>query len=92
MFQQITYTNIRDLQRNYRKISESLKKTDRPTIVMSKNEPQFAIVNLKTLEKLQKKPQNSVHKLLQLAEWGEKQQFDLPPDLGKNHNKYAWEA
>jgi PHD/YefM family antitoxin component YafN of YafNO toxin-antitoxin module len=91
MLQQVNYTNIRDVQRNYRKISEAIRKTDKPIIVMSKNEPQFAIVSIKTLEKFQKVAVvNSAQKLLQLAVWGENQNFDLPDDLGVNHNKYAW--
>jgi hypothetical protein len=40
--------------------------------------------------KKSKENKNSAQKLLQLAEWGEKQRFDLPEDLGTNHNKYAW--
>ncbi len=58
---------------------------------MSKNEPQFAIVSIKTLEKLQQATgKNSAQKLLQLAAWGEKQNLDLPNDLSTNHDKYAW--
>lgn len=92
MLQQIKYTNIRDIQRNYRKLSEALKKTNKPFIVMSKNEPQFVLVSLKAFEHYQEATiKNSAQKLLQLAVWGEKQQFNLPEDLGTNHDKYAWE-
>ena len=88
----INYANIRDLQRNYRKVAKEVNKTNKPTIVMSKNEPQFAIVSLKTLDKLQQVPaKNSAQKLLELAEWAEKQNFDLPKDLSEKHNEYAWD-
>ena len=33
----------------------------------------------------------AAQKLLELAEWGEKQPFDFPADLAENHNKYAWD-
>ena len=65
---------------------------DTPTIVMSRNEPQFAIVSFKTLEKLrQGTVKSSAQKLLELAEWAEEQNFDLPQDISEKHNQYAWD-
>lgn len=88
----INYTNIRDIQRNYKKLAEELNKTDKPAIVMSKNKPQFAIISLKTLERLhQLKKKSSALRLLELADWAEKQNFDLPKDLSEKHNEYAWD-
>ena len=86
------FTNIRDIQRNYKGVAKEVNRTDKPLVVMSKNEPQFAIVSLKTLEKLeQTATRNAAQKLLKLAEWAEKQQFDLPKDLSEKHNEYTWD-
>lgn len=85
------FTNIRDIQRNYRRIAEEVNKTNKPTVVMSKNEPQFVIVSLKALQNLQERKQpNSIQALRQIAKWANKNHINAPVDLSKNHNKYAW--
>jgi prevent-host-death family protein len=86
------FTNIRDIQRNYKKVAEEVNKTNKPVVVMSRNEPQFAIVSLQTLEDLeQKKPANSIQGLVALAKWVKDNDVDLPADLGEKHNEYAWD-
>ena len=44
---------------------------------------------IKLVRKMQPK-YGSAQGLLDLAKWAENQDFDLPKDLGKNHNKYIW--
>lgn len=52
MTQTIPFTNTvsaRDIQRNYRKIFDQVKKTQKPIVVISNNKPQAAIVSLEQL-------------------------------------------
>src|SRR5258708_14811481 len=78
------FANIRDLQRNYRKVAKEVNETQKPVIVMSKNEPQFAIVSLKTLEQLQQKRENnSLVGLVNIAQWVKEHDIAIPADLGK---------
>lgn len=46
------YLPIRELQRNYKAIVEELNKTDEPVIIISNNQPQFAIVSMKMLQEI----------------------------------------
>jgi PHD/YefM family antitoxin component YafN of YafNO toxin-antitoxin module len=92
MGQQISSITIRDVQRNYRKISEDLKKTDKPFVVMSKNEPQFVMVSLNAFEKYQKVTiKNSAQGLLNLATWAEQVHTKGPKDLSQNLDRYLWD-
>ena len=50
----VDYTTLREIQRNPKKVSEEVNKVDKPFIVTSNNRPQFAIVSLNFLCKLQK--------------------------------------
>lgn len=87
-----SFTNIRDIQRNYKKVGEEVNKTDRPLIVMSKNQPQFVVVSLKTLDKLQQnETQNSAQKLLNIVYQVRKLGIKGPQDLSEKHNEYAWD-
>lgn len=89
---QVDYTTIRDIQRNYRKISDDVNKGDMSFVVMSNNRPQFVIVSLKTFSKLQSaQTDDQGLSLLGLIDWAEKKDFDLPSDLSQNHDKYLWE-
>ncbi len=45
-------TTVREIQRNYKKVFEEVKKTKEPIIVMKNNKPDVAIVNIKQLEKI----------------------------------------
>lgn len=86
------FTNIRDIQRNYKKVSKEINETDKPLIVMSKNQPQFVVVSLKTLDRLQEnESQDSAQKLLDVVAWAKKEGIKGPKDLSQNHNEYAWD-
>jgi len=86
------FTNIRDIQRNYRKVAKELNESNKPLIVMSKNQPQFAIVSLRTLEELeQKKQPNSIEAMKTIAQWAKDNDIIAPTDLSKKHNEYAWD-
>ena len=88
---QTNFTNIREIQRNYKKISKQVNETDAPLVVLSKNQPQFAIVSLKALSHLQKtSPKRETWSLMHLIEWAEKTNTDPQTDLSKNHDKHAW--
>ncbi len=86
------FTNIRDIQRNYRKVAQELNKSNKPLIVMSKNQPQFAIVSLQTLEELeQQKQPNTIQAMKAIAQWAREHAISAPADLSKKHNEYAWD-
>lgn len=42
--------SARDIQRGYKRVFDSVKKTKRPVVVMAKNAPQAAIISLEMLE------------------------------------------
>jgi prevent-host-death family protein len=87
------FTNIRDIQRNYREVAREVNTTNMPMIVMSKNEPQFAIVSLQTLEQLEQKGgNNSLQGLVKIAQWVKEHDVAIPADLGEKHNEYTWDA
>lgn len=44
-----------DIQKNYRKIFNRVIKTRKPVVVMRGNQPEVAVVDMKTLDELQKK-------------------------------------
>ena len=86
----ITVT-ARDILRNYKKVFGDVKNTKRPAVVVSKKEPQVAIVALDDLEKLkQLKNRQSTKALLDLAGIIPKGS-GLPSDLSKKHNEYTWD-
>jgi PHD/YefM family antitoxin component YafN of YafNO toxin-antitoxin module len=86
------FTNIRDIQRNYRKVAKKLNENNKPLIVMSKNQPQFAIVSLRTLEELeQRKEPNSIEAMRVIAQWAKDNDISAPTDLSEKHNEYAWD-
>lgn len=87
----VDYTTIRDVQRNYKKISEEVNKDDMSFVVMSNNRPQFVIVSLNKFSQLQKPNRNDAGaSLLSLIDWAEKKDFDLPADLSEKHDDYLW--
>lgn len=86
------FTTIRELQRNYKKLGDTVNKTNEPFIILSKNKPQFAVVSLQMLEEMtEKNKKNSVQALLDLAAWAKKHKIRGPKDLSVNHDKYTWE-
>lgn len=46
-------TTAREIQRNYRKIFDLVKKTKEPVLVMKNNKPEVAIVDAKRLSEMQ---------------------------------------
>src|SRR5947207_9871981 len=86
--------STRDIQRHYKEIFDHVKQTKRPAVVMSKKEPQVAIVSLDDLDELQKlRRRNSARALLELAAEVHTLLKDekLPSDLSTRHDYYLWE-
>lgn len=46
-------TTVREIQRNYKKIFEQVKRTKEPVVVMKNNKPDVAIIDVKKLEKIE---------------------------------------
>ena len=83
--------NTRDILRNYKQVFNAVKKTKQPAVVISKKEPQVAIVSMEDLEKLrQLKNKQSTRALLNLSGIIPKGS-GLPADLSKKHNEYGWD-
>ncbi len=83
--------NTRDILRNYKQVFNTVKKTKQPAVVISKKEPQVAIVSMEDLEKLrQLKNKQSTRALLNLSGIIPKGS-GLPADLSKKHNEYGWD-
>ncbi len=88
----IRFTNIRDIQRNYRKVTKKVNATNTPLIVLSRNQPQFAIVSLKTLQVLEQRNQpNTLQALKEIAQWAREHDVRAPADLSERHNEYTWD-
>ncbi len=58
MLLSINTTSAREVQRNYKSIVKKVKKTNQPVIVISKNEPEVAIVSLELLERYEQLQNN----------------------------------
>ncbi|MCL5018893.1 MAG: hypothetical protein M1426_00215 [Patescibacteria group bacterium] len=83
--------NTRDILRNYKQVFNAVKKTKQPAVVISKKEPQVAIVSMEDLEELrQLKNKQSTRALLNLSGIIPKGN-GLPADLSKKHNEYGWD-
>jgi PHD/YefM family antitoxin component YafN of YafNO toxin-antitoxin module len=81
----------RDILRNYKRVFERVKKTKRVVVVVSKKDPQVAIVSLDDLEKLKHlKNRQSTKALLDMAGIIPKG-TGLPADLSEKHNEYTWD-
>jgi prevent-host-death family protein len=87
--QNTNFTTIQNIRRNYKKVVEQVNETNTPTIVISNNQPQFAIVSLGML-KAMKINSSGAQGLLALAKWAEQEHIKGPKDLSKNHDKYIW--
>lgn len=83
------FTTIQDVRRNYKKVVEQVNDTKTPTIVISNNQPQFAIVSLDMLKTMQTNI-GGAQGLLALAKWAEQKHIKGPKDLSENHDKYIW--
>lgn len=53
MFTLPKFTSAREIQRNYRKLFDLVKKSKRPLIVMRNNKPEVAIIDIKKLEEFE---------------------------------------
>lgn len=90
MLNTVTVT-ARDVLRNYREVFDKVKKTKQPAIVVSRKEPQVAIVSLDDLERLRAlKNRQSTKALLDMAGIIPKGS-GLPVDLSDKHDEYAWD-
>lgn len=47
------FTTSREIQRNYRRLFDTVRKTKKPLIVMRNNKPDVAIIDIKKLEELE---------------------------------------
>ena len=73
-------------------MTQEVNKTNKPLIVMSKNQPQFAIVSLQTLGELeQRKQPNTLQAMRAIAQWARDRDIKAPADLSEKHNEYAWD-
>lgn len=89
MLDTITVT-ARDILRNYRQVFNKVKKTKQPAVVVSKKEPQVAIISLDDLERLKAlKNKQSTKALLDMAGMIPKGS-GLPADLSEKHDEYTW--
>lgn len=86
-----TTVTARDILRNYKEVFDKVKKTKQPAVVISRKEPQVAIVSLDDLERLKiLKNKQSTKALLDLAGIIPKGS-GLPADLSKKHDEYTWD-
>lgn len=53
MFSIPKITTAREIQRNYRKVFDAVKKTGEPVVVMRNNKPDVAIIDAQKLEEMQ---------------------------------------
>lgn len=89
--QNATFVTPRDILRNYKEVFEKVKTSKQPAVVVSKKEPQVAIISLDDLEKLkQLKFKQSTKALLSLAGIIPKGS-GLSADLSEKHNEYTWD-
>lgn len=68
---QINFTTIQNIRRNYKAVKNEVDKTNTPTIVISNNQPQFAIVSIKMLKAFNAPidTNQGAQGLLKLAKW-----------------------
>lgn len=67
-------TTIRELQRNYKKVFNEAKKSKKPIIVMKNNKPDVAVIDVKTLQELEKKIEElELEDAINSAKQGEKE-------------------
>lgn len=84
-----TYISIRELQRNYKQVSQQVQASREPVIVMSKNKPQFVLMSIDMMNKLSRTATKSpAQSLLELGTWSEQHQVTGPSDLSTQHDTY----
>ena len=93
--QNIITVSVRDFLRDYKAIVDKVVATGFPIVIANRQKPQVAVVDLKSLDVLQKANQpDTARALLELAKEGEriskKYKTKYPRDLSINHDKYVW--
>ncbi len=89
----ITQTvNAREILRNYKTVFDRVKKTQQPTIVLNKKQPQVAIVSLEDLERLVVlQERKSALGMIKIGDLASKLKSKGPKDLSTNLDKYTWD-
>lgn len=77
--------------RNHKAVFETVKKSKRPVVVTSQNQPQIALISLDVLETIQLKADHSAKALMDIAEAAEQLEVEGPHDLAEKHNEYTWD-
>ena len=73
-------TTIREIQRNYKKVFEEVKKTKEPIVIMKNNKPDIALVDVQKLEELNRQLEEfEMQEVIRSAQLGAK-------DMGKLAN------
>ncbi len=93
--QNLMTISVRDFLRDYKATVGNVIASGFPVVVTNRQTPQVAVVDLKSLDRLQKANQpNTAQALLELAKRGEEisRKFKIkgPKDLSVNHDKYTW--
>lgn len=66
--------SVSEIQKNYRKIFNRAKRTKKPVVIMRGNKPEVAVLDIKTLEELNKKIEElELKDALEAIEEGEKE-------------------
>ncbi|MDO8429694.1 MAG: type II toxin-antitoxin system Phd/YefM family antitoxin [Candidatus Daviesbacteria bacterium] len=66
--------SVSDIQKNYRKIFDDVRKTKEPVIVLSNNKPDVVIMDIKILESLNKKLEEAeIEDTLRVVEEGRRE-------------------
>lgn len=87
----VTYTTLRDLARQPKKVIDEVKKSKQAKVVISKKEPQAVIVSLEDYQKLETaKTRQATLRMLQLALDHKKEFQNLPADLRKKANQILY--
>ncbi len=83
----------RDISRNYQQVFKQVQRSQRPAVVMNRQQPQVVIISLEEYELFQQlEKAASGQRLGQAVQQARSLIKDqqLPADLASNHNKYAW--
>lgn len=93
--QNLTTISVRDFIRDYKNTMNNVITNGFPVVITHRQTPQVAMVDLKSLDKLQEiNAPNTANALLELAKEGAKlakrYKTKYPRDISTNHDKYAW--
>lgn len=66
--------SVSELQKDYRKVINKAKRTNKPVLVMRGNDPEVAVMDIKVLEDMEKKLEElEIEETLRAVEAGEKE-------------------